>query len=43
MRLEIILIITSHDNDINIFRVTLFIYLVLIENNILEYISIKTS
>ena len=43
IRLKIILIIIPHDNGVNVFGVTLFIYLVLIEDNILEYISAKIS
>ena len=43
MRLKIILIITPYNNGTNIFRVILFIYLVLIKDNILKYISAEIS
>ena len=39
MRLKMIFIITPHDNGADIFRVTLFVHPVLIEDNVLEHTS----
>lgn len=39
MRLEMIFIITPHDDGADVFRVTLFVHPVLTEDNVLEHTS----
>ena len=39
VRLEMILIITPHDDGANVFRVTLFVHPILTEDNVFEHAS----